>query len=296
MSALSNPCYVFAPRNILRRLWFQALGRKQGKTVVNLAWGTPIEVDLSDTIGREIYKQRVFDLAVSECAWRIIQEGDQILDAGANIGYMTNLFARRAGPSGRVHAFEPHPALRASLENNAGRIARAGRSAPVVVHACALGAATGVGDLVEADQFNSNCGTATLQTEGAREASSRRHRVEIQTLDALLNEGSFGLLKIDVEGHELEVLRGAQRLLRERRCRNIIYEDHSLGEGELPHLLRAAGYAVVSIGYSLRRLELKPLDQRIALDTSWQSASYLATLDPEALRACEAFGWQVLRG
>ncbi len=46
---------------------------------------------------------------MSEVLARLIDPGDTVVDAGANVGYMTVLAAAAAGPTGRVVAFEPHP-------------------------------------------------------------------------------------------------------------------------------------------------------------------------------------------
>jgi FkbM family methyltransferase len=258
-----------------------------------------IEVNLSDEIGAEIFRQRIFDLAVSECAWRLLAPGDQVLDAGANLGYMTMLFAARIGSSGVVHSFEPHPQVCAKLRRNVDRIRQRKNAGRVVVHECALGDSRGTAALIETDYFALNEGTAKIASTAEADAPNvRRHSIPLETLDSLFPAESFALLKIDVEGFEAEVLKGAEGLLSSRRVRHIIYEDHSLGGSGLAELLSGYGYTIFSVGH--RRLGPSLVANgsgNIAIDASWESASFLATLDSgQATSLMSRKGWAVLRG
>ncbi len=295
-SGLLKPCYLFPPTNLLRRIWFQVSPPGSGQAEVSFPWGTHIQVDLDDCIGREIYKQRVFDIAVSECAWRLLQPGDQVLDVGANIGYMTNLFAARVGKNGTVHAFEPHPKIRPKLEANVTRIAQTPDTATVVVHACALGDARGTAELIETGYFGMNQGTASIASSNAGTDVIARHQVQVEMLDDLFPAATFNLLKIDVEGHEPKVIKGAHRLFQEKRVRHVIYEDHDQGRTGLPELFAGFGYTVYSIGYTLFGLELRPPGEPVVLDTSWESVNYLATSDAPFVQRVMGKGWQTLKG
>jgi FkbM family methyltransferase len=255
-----------------------------------------IGVDLRDSIGSEIFKQRVFDLAVSECAWRILSPGDRVIDAGANIGYMTLLFAAKVGSAGRVDAFEPHPVVGRSLEANVARNA----SARVVVHRVAVGATAGEATLFESDYFAINHGTASIAhvPTAAEAATSTRHVVNVERLDDVFPTESFALLKVDVEGFEAEVLAGAEGLLGSARVANVIYEDHTLGQSGLGETLTRHGYTVFAIGHSsFGPMLLDAAAAETAIDSSWESASFLATRDAaRAQRMMRSRGWRVLRG
>src|SRR3954453_11048007 len=146
---LIKPCYLFSPRTAIHRVMMKLFPAVQGIVEVPLPWGVTLEVDLSDAIGNEIYKQRSFDIAVTEVAWRLLRAGDKILDVGANIGYLTSLFAIRVGPSGMVHAFEPHPRVRERLTWNIARIGLHPRPAPISPHVYALGDLSGRAQLIE---------------------------------------------------------------------------------------------------------------------------------------------------
>lgn len=299
ISGLFKPCYLFAPATLARRVYLNFSWPNSNSAVVRLPWGMDIEVSLNDEIGGEIFRQRIFDLGVSECAWRLLGPGDQALDAGANLGYMTMLFAARIGSSGVVHSFEPHPQVCAKLRRNVDRIYRHENAGRVVVHECALGDSRRTAALIETDYFALNEGTAKIASAAEANAPNvRRHSIPLETLDGLFPTETFALLKIDVEGFEAEVLKGAEDLLSSRRTRHIIYEDHSLGGSGLAKILSSYGYTIFSIGHrNLGPSLVAHGSGKIAIDASWESASFLATLDPgRATSLMSRRGWAVLRG
>ncbi|HVF70544.1 MAG TPA: FkbM family methyltransferase [Chthoniobacterales bacterium] len=299
ISGLLKPCYLFAPATLARRVYLHFSWPQSNRAEVELPWGMQIEVNLNDMIGREIFKQRIFDLAVSECAWRLLEPQDRVIDAGANIGYMTMLFAARVGESGLVHAFEPHPRVRTLLERNVERISRRRQSGRVVVHPSALGDAPRNAQLIETDYFALNEGTAKIAAPAQTgEGSVASHSVRVETIDALFADQSFALLKIDVEGFEAEVLRGAASLLGSQRVRHVIYEDHTLGGSGLAEVLSGHGYHVFSIGHGAFGPRLRQSGQgKVEIDASWESASFLATLVPDKVNGLMSRkGWSVLRG
>lgn len=299
VSGLLKPCYLFAPATLARRIYLSFSWPKSNPTDVRLPWGMDIEVNPNDSIGGEIFRQRIFDLGVSECAWRLLAPGDQALDAGANIGYMTMLFAARVGKAGVVHSFEPHPQVCAKLQRNVDRIHQRRNAGRVVVHECALGDSCGTAELIETDYFAINEGTAKIESAAEVDAPNvRRHSVPLKTLDSLFPTEAFALLKIDVEGFEAKVLQGAERLLSSRRVRHIIYEDHSLGGSGLARFLSGYGYSIFSVGHgTVGPILLENGTRQIAIDASWESASFVATLDPgKVTTLMSRKGWAVLRG
>lgn len=288
-----KPSYFFAPKNLVRRLWMKFSPPALPLQLVRLPWGAQIEVDINDTIGGAIFRQGIFDIGVSECAWRLIRPGDQVVDAGANIGYMTGVFAAKAGSSGKVHAFEPHPGIRKKLEAN---VARFGKNfAPVTIHGVALSDADGSAELVEANAFITNQGTAFLADEKTP-GNVKRHQVAVTRLDKIFSEENFGLIKIDVEGHEAKLIRGAENIFKTRRARNVIYEDHTLGQSGLPEMFSQHGYSVFAVGHNFWGLQLTDYRKKIVLDTTWESPSYLATIDPESVQRDLGPGWKILKG
>jgi FkbM family methyltransferase len=216
------------------------------------------------------------------------------LDVGANIGYLTGLFAIRVGLAGAVHAFEPHPKVQETLKRNIARVRLNPKSAPIATHVCALGDFVGEAQLIEPDCFQVNRGTARIAaSEPGNEL--RSYVVAMETLDHLFAQESFDLVKIDVEGFEPRVFQGARRLLSERRIRHIVYEDHEVQSSSLARRLQADGYAVFSIGYDLFGPKLRAVDREISPVRPWESPNFLATIEPVSVKNIMApRGWQVL--
>ena len=165
---------------------------------------------------------RNFDPARWPCSVSVqalIRPGDTVIDIGANIGYITGLFARWVGPIGQVHAFEPVPETFALLEHNV----RAARWGHVAIYPLALSDASGHA-LMGIPAYGGGGGENLYEshlldrnesgTEGERPVA-----VEKGTLDTCLPriEGRLALIKIDVEGHEAAVVRGARKLLESHR-------------------------------------------------------------------------------
>jgi FkbM family methyltransferase len=139
-----------------------------------------------------------------------LKPGMTVVDAGANIGLHTLFFAKRVGPEGRVYAFEPGQSAFGRLQSHVER----NQIANVRCFHCALGASEGVVSITENCKDNSrNFVVETSSgTAGARSVSLR-------CLDRVLKEegvARIDFLKIDVEGFEPQVLKGASSYLRQQ--------------------------------------------------------------------------------
>ena len=85
--------------------------------------------------------------------------------------------------------------------------------------------------------FGKNQGLATLEvTDGTSSAE-----IETVTLDEIVEDCPVGLMKVDVEGHESSVFKGAEWLLSNHRIRDIIYEDHHGHHSPVSEHLRSRG-------------------------------------------------------
>lgn len=297
---LLKPCYVFAPRVLARRVALMVSEDRRSLETIRLPWGSLLEVNTGEGIGRELFRQGVFDIAVSESAWRLLRPGDRAVDVGANIGYMTSLFAMRVGARGTVHSFEPHPRILERLERNVASIASHPAAAPVTVHRLALGDHVGTARLLEPSIFDMNQGAATLsQMHGGKTPlrGSEAYDVDLVRLDSILDDRRIALLKIDVEGFEPQVLAGAERLLAQRTIDNVIYEAHDCERSEVHRTLSRYGYSIFGLGHTLFGLKITDGPRPPMVDRSWESPSYLATLNPRAaMAALRGHGWRVLSG
>lgn len=141
------------------------------------------------------------------------QPDSLIVDIGANIGNHTVYFSRTVGA--RVAAFEPEPHNVLCLEVNARLNEVRDR---VTIHRCALGAAAGEVSLTMS--IDSNYGSFSAvgpQRPDAAGIAAEASRVPVRRLDQVLDahhpNHAVSLMKIDVEGMELDVLKGATRTI-----------------------------------------------------------------------------------
>jgi FkbM family methyltransferase len=145
---------------------------------------------------------------------RFLRQGMTVVDIGAHHGFYTLLASIKTGPRGRVLAFEPSLREREKLS----RHLRLNRCRNVSVFDYALGSAEGLADLFLVEGTETGCNS--LRPPNVSQPT-RRLPVKVATLDACLR--SMGIervdfVKLDVEGAELDVLKGATQLL-ERRPR-----------------------------------------------------------------------------
>src|SRR5882762_7447241 len=158
-----------------------------------------------------------FELAERAFVGRFLRPGMTALDIGAHHGLYTLLASKRVGPSGRVFAFEPSPRERKALRWNV----RMNRCKNVVIEGLALGNEEGEGSLYVVDGHETGCNSLRPP---ALTGETSPIQVRVTSLDGWLGTHlakSVDFIKLDVEGGELSVLQGAQRLL-EGRPRPII--------------------------------------------------------------------------
>src|SRR5438093_9108038 len=116
---LAKPEYICQPTRLLRRL----VARKIGSEFMDiiLPWELRIRVRPNEVLGRALRCLGVYDLAVTETAWRLLDTGETAVDIGANIGYMTAVMAGRLMQGGKILSFEPHPQTFQELIYNVAR-------------------------------------------------------------------------------------------------------------------------------------------------------------------------------
>ncbi len=267
---LNKPHYVFRPSQLVRRV---LTGNE-----VKLPWGHRITV-VEDVLGRGIMRTGVSDLPTTETIWRLLDPGEKAVDAGANIGYMTSVMLARDAD---VIAIEPHPDTYQLLERNVSRWGKA-----TLMRAALSGHQHG-GELLIGEAFQANHGTATLSPAAAGQIVDR-FQVETVTLDQIADR--VDLLKLDIEGHELEAILGAAVL---DHTRDIVFEDHDGAGSPLMTFLRTKGFSLRQVNQRLRGPALLPIGSS---STGWDPQTYLATRDlNRATCRYELPGWKSLRG
>lgn len=160
-----------------------------------------------------------------------IQEGFNVLDCGAHHGMMSILFAKKTGPSGHVIAWEALPSNASVIEKNV----RLNALSNVTVVPCGIGA--GRARL----SCRRNSGNVVVTNSDVKSAPSEpegTETIEIVSLDEELDAKTrVDFIKIDVEGSDLEALKGARRILSQRPI--IDLELHNFMFGDRIKTLRA---------------------------------------------------------
>lgn len=139
-----------------------------------------------------------------------IAPGDVVFDVGANLGAYSLLFAQWTGPGGHVYAFEPAPEARRGLERHVQLNRVQDR---LTVRPEAVSAADGTVQFLASGPRGDN-----RIAGGAAHGSNRRIDVTTTSIDAFCAAHRVNptLIKIDVEGAELDVLKGARATIAAR--------------------------------------------------------------------------------
>jgi FkbM family methyltransferase len=171
----------------------------------------------NDYFGRLI-RSGEFESAEFRFVQRYVAPGMTVLDIGAHQGFYTLLTSTRVGPSGRVFSFEPSPRERAALH----RHVKWNRRGNVSVQGLALGNEEKTASLFVVNQDQTGCNSLRLPASDVHESWSPVN-VQVSRLDGWLagrEIGAIDFVKLDVEGGELDVLKGAREFL-ERRPRPV---------------------------------------------------------------------------
>ncbi len=181
--------------------------------------GMNILVRADEDVGRTLYFLREFEPQESAFLCANVRESDICVDVGANVGFYTLCLGRRASRGG-VHSFEPVPLNYHVLALNV----LANRLTNVVINNCAVGEANG-----EVDFCIAQDGAFSSLIDTGRKTVIATTKSLMLTLDSYCSEHNLpriDILKVDVEGAEPAVVRGAGGLLAdpERRPRLVMLE------------------------------------------------------------------------
>jgi FkbM family methyltransferase len=182
-----------------------------------------------------------------------VRPGSVVFDIGANAGFFTLLASRLAGSDGLVVAFEPFPAalahLRRHLELNGVENVRV--------------VAAAVSDAPGSARFHAHAQITMGRLDDAGELA-----VDVVRLDDLCTDGTLpvpDVLKVDVEGAELQVLRGAETILRTRRPTILLATHGSESDRACRALLERHGYRLEPLPYDTTAPEFDYLGELAAV-------------------------------
>ncbi len=187
---------------------------------------------------------------VAESLWmeHNLHPGATVVDVGANHGIISLECSLFVGHAGKIHAFEPSPAVRDRLRSHLD----INHIQNVSLFGAAVGEYCGRARLHIYDRAT---GWSALSNSGR--PADRVIEVDTVSLDQHCCThaiASLDLLKLDIEGHELFALRGARQLLAEKRIAAVLFEvgertcrNAGVEPQELLDELQSAGYGVYSI-------------------------------------------------
>lgn len=180
----------------------------------------------------------------------LVKPGDTVVDVGANVGWYTNYLSKLVGARGKVISLEPMPETFALL------------SACVKAHDLENVELFNVGAsefdrsaVMEVPQYVSggaNYCMAHIVESGRQSAAALQREVKVRSLDSLLGEAvhEVRFIKCDVEGHELQLIKGAQETIRTGRAAWLIEVSRSSdpdlegsGSAQIFGMLSAQGYS-----------------------------------------------------
>lgn len=175
--------------------------------------GRSLSLDPSSHSYRFVYFLGEYEPAITSVFRSIVKSGDVCLDVGGNIGWYTTLFQKLVGSEGKVYSFEPIPSIFEKLSAN---VSRNEPPQNVVLNNIVLGDTNSTIELHIFDDLPN--GHSSISTFGRENYSSVQ--CPMTTIDDYLKENSVGpvdVIKMDIEGAELMMLKGANSLFEQER-------------------------------------------------------------------------------
>ncbi|PYR95056.1 MAG: hypothetical protein DMF84_03445 [Acidobacteria bacterium] len=249
---------------------------RTGEFVARLAGdlgGAMFECDLTDVIAREVCLTGYYEPPVTRVVQRLATRGGTVLDAGANWGYFTLLAASAVGDQGHVIALEPDPRHFASLTRNIAM----NPFAQITPLQIAAGSRDGIVTLAGYADDAENRGVSRIADTGS---VGHRFDVPCTTIDRLTaSSARMDVVKIDVEGAEMDALAGMRDGLAAARYAAVVLELH-------PGLLREHGVdpeacigVLLAHGYRGWSIDLAPRAYRSAAAPDTPTQALLRPVD-----------------
>ncbi|NQS90336.1 FkbM family methyltransferase [Patescibacteria group bacterium] len=228
----------------------RSLTRDNELVVTHLRRGPYLLTSLNDYCGRTIYYWGDYDRKITWLCRRILRPGDCFLDIGACFGEVGFYAAQSVGALGQVHMFEPQPKLanyiRVSAELNGFD--------HIQIHEVALSDKDGEFVLFVPSE---NMGMGSF----AADRGTKSNVIRVQARNAAkyfdqLSLPQIRMIKLDVEGHEENVLVGALDFLKTNKPAAIIFESHDY---DTTFFHRGTVKVLSSLGYNFYQIRQKPL-------------------------------------
>ncbi len=168
-------------------------------------------------VEHEIYYKGTYEKGTLSLVKQLLAKNENMLDIGANVGFISLYASTLVGPNGRVFSFEANPETVPLLEENIN----INSFNNIQVFPFGLGLETERLKIFP-ETIDQNRGAASL--DGSVNQGGRYIEIDVKKLDDVKIELPISLLKIDVEGWELNVLKGAKQFLQMQNFPSIIWE------------------------------------------------------------------------
>lgn len=235
------------------RLARKLLGRSLGARDVKISGRSGIEFitpGLRESVGFYLLVDGVYESALLDFMLSKLQAGMVFIDVGANIGSFTLPVAKNLGAGGRVIAIEPSPGIFPYLKRN---VALNGLSNISLIQCAASNA-----DWQDVPFYEAPIESFGMGSLGAQ-FHDRPIPVTTRTLDSILCEQGIDrvdLIKVDVEGFEVAVFQGAEKLLNGPDAPLIVFEFCDWAEERVPDgQVGNAQRTLKDYGYRIWRLQ-----------------------------------------
>ncbi len=205
-----------------------------------------------------IYNEFILNQHLNEFS---LDKEDIVVDAGANIGGFTIKAADIVGSEGMVIAIEPEKENLKILEKNI----KANNLENVLIISRGLWSHKGIKSLYLDDWpglhslFGEKPGSSSQHPDKYSEKQKHSNRIEVDTLDNLMDElgiDKINFVKMDIEGAEIEALKGAEKMLTNKNLKLVIEANHIInGEPTYKTIapwLRKKGFKIVRINKKMQ--------------------------------------------
>lgn len=187
--------------------------------------GITFDLDVTECVQKAIFCFHYFEPEDVAAFRTFIKPGSVVFDVGANIGQYALLASKLVGERGQVYAFEPSPEVLAKLQENI----RLNSAENIEVVAKAVTAESGMMQFYTANEQGNQGVGSLLPAEEYRAHTRSAESIEVEALsldDFCEAQGieHVDFLKIDVEGFDLEVLKGAEKLM-ERNPDLVVFSE-----------------------------------------------------------------------
>ena len=236
---------------------------KNYKTIIQFDLGQKIYLDLKDWLQSQLFWMKIYYIERKETEYfkRILKRGDIVVDVGAHIGYYTLISGARVGKEGHVYSFEPNPETFKRLKrnvqlNNLNNISLYNIGLSDKEEFLTLNLPTSI-----------NTGTAGITIP--ENFSGKSLKVKAIPLDKFIEKNNIkkvDIIKIDVEGAEIKVLKGMMETIRKFKPKIFIEINNKklkaagFSKEEVYNLLKKENYKAFQI---VNKDKIEPLSEII---------------------------------